>query len=87
MNPKIFPFLLNNLEKEAEMNIDSLSVTYEAYMYMHIHMHLCVCVCVCVCITSHSGLLRKGMYYYFHYTDKTTKAQRGKIICPRSNSK
>ena len=46
MNPKIFPFLLNNLEKEAEMNIDSLSVTYEAYMYMHIHMHLCVCVCV-----------------------------------------
>ena len=48
MNPKIFPFLLNNLEKEAEMNIDSLSVTYEAYMYMHIHMHLCVCVCVCV---------------------------------------
>ena len=85
MNPKIFPFLLNNLEKEAEMNIDSLSVTYEAYMYMHIHMHLCVCVCVC--ITSHSGLLRKGMYYYFHYRDKTTKAQRGKIICPRSNSK
>ena len=46
MNPKSFPFLLNNLEKEAEMNIDSLSVTYEAYMYMHIHMHLCVCVCV-----------------------------------------
>ena len=42
MNPKNFPFLLNNLEKEAEMNTDSLSVTYKSYMYIHIHMHLCV---------------------------------------------